>query len=689
MKCPVCRDVDLVAALTREGVEVDYCERCKGIWLDKGEVYYFTKTPTYLRTEIDNGLKNPKPTSRLNPKTNEPMESISLFGGKIIIEYCPRTHGLWLDGGELEKLPGVSPKGLRIRIDKKASPERLKEELVDIQADMARKARISGVAAGLTPLPNLVTRSVVVLTGLYGILALGLIICVHYTGLTAGAALIIGVLVAAFHFITGPFILDFFLRLFFRMSWVKPADLPGHLREFIQRASQENKMRFPRMGIIRDGSPNAFTYGHHPNNARIVVSQGLLDLLGPKESEAVVAHEIGHAIHWDMLIMTMAQLVPLILFYIYRTLIRIRVRGRDKSAPYRYAIAIGSYILYIISEYLVLWFSRTREYFADRFAGQATRDPNSLASALVKIGYGLAGQEPAKATKKAEERRPSSEAIGAMGIFDSKAARTLAITGHSGALKMGEEVDKEALKDAMKWDMWNPWAKYYELHSTHPLIAHRLNYLSEQAAFLGKEPYIIFNRLRPESYWDEFAVDILIRFLPLLAILVSAAFYLRSFNPFFIKFGLFLLGGAYLVNTLFVYGDKDFPEFNIAGLLKKVKVSSVRPVPCTLRGKVIGRGIPGLIWSEDFILQDETGIVFLDYRQPLKIWEFLFGLLRAEELKDEEVALTGWYRRAPIPYIELKTLKTRTKRRTCYVYNMKLVCSLVLIALGILLVVAF
>lgn len=52
--------------------------------------------------------------------------------------------------------------------------------------------------------------------------------------------------------------------------------------------------------------------GHTPNNARIVITEGIMDLLDPPEPEAVVAHEIGHVVHWDMLVMTVAYLVPYI-----------------------------------------------------------------------------------------------------------------------------------------------------------------------------------------------------------------------------------------------------------------------------------------------------------------------------------------------------------------------------------------
>ena len=57
---------------------------------------------------------------------------------------------------------------------------------------------------------------------------------------------------------------------------------------------------------------------------------------------------------------------------------------------------------------------------------------------------------------------------------------------------------------AMKWDLWNPWATFYELNSTHPLTAKRLLHLSRQSEEFGEEPYITFNLSKPESYWDEF-----------------------------------------------------------------------------------------------------------------------------------------------------------------------------------------
>jgi heat shock protein HtpX len=668
MKCPNCKDKDLVSVMTQQGVEVDFCPQCEGIWLGKDEIYHFTKIPTYLKSKIEEALKLQKPSSRLSPLSGRPMIELPLMEGEINIDYCPDSEGIWLDKDEINKLPVIKA---NIQIDRGVFSK--------------EKESISKV---LFSLPNLAFRSGMVLFGMYALLTVFLIVLVELTKIPASFALITGIIVATIHFVLGPFLMDLSLKFLFKMRWVGPADLPANLSNFINNVCNDKKIKFPRMGIILDGSPNAFTYGHHPNNARIVITQGLLDLLNEEESEAVVAHEIGHVVHWDMLIMTLAQLVPLILYYIYKTLIRMRSRGRDKSAPYRLAIAISAYVLYIISEFIVLWFSRIREFFADRFSGEVTGSPNNLASALVKIGYGLAGDDTRKIDIKQKDRRDTLSAVGPMGIFDSKTAKILAVSGYTGSIKMSGAVDKEKLKDAAKWDLWNPWATYYELQSTHPLISKRLKVLSNQSSVLGREPYIEFNERKPESYWDEFLVDLLIKVLPFIAVILGIVLFVIRQEVFLLWLGLFVFGSAYLIQTLFSYPSYDFAEMTIKSLLKKVKVSAVRPISCSIKGKIIGRGIPGFIFSEDFVMQDETGIIFLDYQQPLGIFNFLFGLLRAAKYINQDVKIIGWYRRSPVPYIEIKKFTIGDKESTCFVYHVKLIFCITIIILGFIMAVS-
>jgi Zn-dependent protease with chaperone function len=468
---------------------------------------------------------------------------------------------------------------------------------------------------------------------------------------------------------------------------VEPDQLPPHLRSFIERVCAENKMKFPHVGLIHDGAPTAFTYGHHPSNARVVISQGILDLLEPAEAEAVVAHELGHARNWDMALMTLANLVPLLLFYIYY--LGIRLGGRGRGRDYAVLVALGAYVLYIVSEYLVLWFSRTREYYADRFAGQATGNPNALASALVKIAYGLAAQG-SKDGKEGAEKRERVAALRTLNIFDQTAAVGLVMASSVGRGTDPRHPDVEQIKSAMQWDLWNPWAKFYELHSTHPLVAKRLLYLTDQAAHLCQEPLVVFDRRQPESYWDDFFVDLFMMFLPWLGLLIGAGAAAALWHPVWssvcLALGVSLAGVGSLLKTNFVYRRDFFPHLSVAALLHKVKVSAVRPVPATLTGTIIGKGVPGLVWSKDFVLQDQTGIIFTDYQQPLAIWNFLFGLLRAGQYQGKQVRVSGWFRRAPVPYLEINQVEVidgSLPSRRCYSLYARLAVGAVLIAVGV------
>ena len=668
MNCPTCKTNELRPVLTKQRVEVDYCDSCGGIWLDKGEIFHFTKRRKQLANALKKAVQQARSTSRQCPKTGEALQELSLLDGMLIIEYCPANGGMWFDKGEIKKLLTVDPKKLAIKIE--PVMEEAGKRGFDPDESMQPKEPVS-----LTSLPNLGLRATMTIISLYGLLTLVLILCVELAKLPPSWALIIGVSIAVLQFLLGPWLMDLSLNWFYKMDWVPLYQLSPHLERFIRGTCSAKGMKTPRFGIIDDGGPNAFTYGHTPNNARIVITRGLLDFLDESEVESVVAHEIGHAKNWDMFLMTVVQLVPLILYYVYRTLIQVKSgsSSNNKGSGYVALVAIVSYVLYIVCEYIVLWFSRTREYYADRFAGEVTKSPNSLASALVKIAYGLAGQEGGK-EEEASQRSSKLDAVGAMGIFDSGMARSFALSAYAADTPSTKATDlgrRSNILGAMKWDLWNPWAKYFELHSTHPLVANRMNHLGNQAQAMGQEPFIRFSLRRPESYWDEFFVDIMIMFLPFVAGagLIGASFFAHIDWLYGVAFAV--TGFLMLFKLGFSYPADVFPEMSVSSLLKKVKVSGVRGIPCRLKGKVVGKGVAGLIWSEDFVLQDETGIIFLDYRQPLRIWEFFFGLMRAQDLQDAEVEIKGWYRRSPVPYIELKTLRTERKSRECYVYTIK------------------
>lgn len=92
-------------------------------------------------------------------------------------------------------------------------------------------------------------------------------------------------------------------------------------------------------------------------------------------------------------------------------------------------------------------------------------------------------------------------------------------------------------------------------------------------------------------------------------------------------------------------------------MVGEVEVSAVRTVPGCLRGRIVGRGVPGLFYSSDLVLHDGTGYMLLEYSQLSGLWELVFGALWAERLIGRTGTAYGWYRRDPMPRLELRELR--------------------------------
>lgn len=309
-------------------------------------------------------------------------------------------------------------------------------------------------------------------------------------------------------------------------------------------------------------------------------------------------------------------------------------------------------------QFPILWFSRVREYYADKFAGENIENPGDLAAALVKVAYGMAAKD-----NNSTEYPVNIEAAGAMGIFDKNRAINLAINSYPNQYM--EDINKDLLKKAMRWDLWNPWARFYEFFSTHPLAAKRIINLVTQSQNMGKEPFIEFTENKPESYLDEFFTDATILYLSKITFLLTAGYgiYLSIFSPVITNFQhitfsflIIALGTAMLLRDYFHFKGSLFPITQVSSLLKKVKVSKIRPVPCTLQGKILGHGVPGFLASEDYIFEDETGIIILDSREPIRFWEKLFSILDKDNFHNKEVIIEGWYYRDSIASIVVSSV---------------------------------
>jgi heat shock protein HtpX len=507
---------------------------------------------------------------------------------------------------------------------------------------------------------NLATRSIVVLSLLFALLfAIGTA-AMYALHAPMWFAVLFACGFMGVQFLISPWIIQLVLKI----NWVPVDSVDPSIASLIRDICHKRGIREPRFGLIEDGNPNAFTFGHYPGDARVVISRGILDLCDERERRAVIAHEMGHIVHWDFVVMTVAATIPLILYYVYRFGFA-SGRGSRRGGGMA-AVGLAAFIAYIISQYIVLFLSRVREYYADHFSAESTRDPNALATALVKIAYGLAGAPKPVADKKlaAEMGAPATANAGitaggikTMGIFDARFGASMALAAAGSFNAATHTYDTETTVKAMRWDIFNPWAFICELSSTHPLPAKRIKALDRFAPLVEQQPVYNIPSKADESYMDEFATDLFMNYLPALGVLVGLglAFGLGMHKVSAGSVGAVVLcvGIASLLRTRYMYPMAQFADKQVHDLLPEIKVSRIRCIPAILRGKIIGRGIPGLYWSQDLVVQDETGFMVLQYHQPLRVLQFLFGLFKAGEFVGEDVVAEGWYRRFPMPYLEL------------------------------------
>jgi len=496
-----------------------------------------------------------------------------------------------------------------------------------------------------------ITRSLLFLLALYGLVfAVG-----DWYLVRSGANLWFAVLFAigfvGLQYLVAPWIIQWVLDI----SWCdEGAKLPEANREFIEKLCAERGLKVPRIGIIYSGTPNAFSFGRIRSDARVVVTSGLLDVLTPEEANGVLAHELGHVEHWDFAVMTIAALAPLVLYQIYVV--------TDKINNAR-AVAYGAYVCYLLSQYVVLLLNRTREYFADHYAACVTHAPSTLSSALVKIAYGMVREEGeyqrvmamgSKDDKKdARKMRRLAGTVALMGISNVRSGSAL-------ALAQANPMEAAAV---MKWDLVNPWARFYELSSTHPLTALRVRELNREAETMHQAiEYPLPQDQR--ICWGKFPLEFLVWVLPVLAggLLVTTYWfpyvfrYLQydlpaNFRPML----LMALGVTWFARILYRYRG-EFQDANVGRLLEDLEVSQMRPRAVHLKGKIVGRGEPGAFWSPDLVLRDGTGMVFLLYRSSIPLARWIFGTVSADNYMGQEVKVEGWFRRGLVPYVELSKL---------------------------------
>lgn len=525
------------------------------------------------------------------------------------------------------------------------------------------KLAMAGVGGNLA-LASVVTMSL--MSGMVLVLALGIVLIADSQNPTLGLgiAIAITILFNVAAFFLSPFLMDLTQNWLYKTRWVELAEIENLSPEtinVIRRVCQQKKIKTPRLGIIEDQNPTAFTYGSLPNSARLVVSRGLFTYLDDDEVATVYAHELGHIVHWDFAVMTVASTLVQICYLIYTTARTImRSMGNSKFADAAKTASLVAYIFYFIGTYLLLYLSRTREYFADHFAAEVTGNPNGLSRALVKIAYGIVEEG-----SRAKEPSRLIEGTRALGIYDAKAAAT---TGN--AYRIASQPEK--VGRVFLWDMFNPWGWWMELSSTHPLTGKRVRALSTYAEQLGLETEFDMGKvvgegkhLNKKKLYGTFVSDIFLygaETIGLFAGIAITAMMFASGTQYFGVFGFPLigLGIGVLIKAFVMYPDYGkAAETDVLTLMSDPYASPLRGRPAKLEGKLIGRGDAGYKFGSDLKIQDPSGMLYLRYASRFgSLGNFLFGMKRVESLINMNVASVGWFRRGVMPWMDLIELKS-------------------------------
>ncbi len=167
------------------------------------------------------------------------------------------------------------------------------------------------------------------------------------------------------------------------------------------------------------GAPNAFATGAFKNSALVAVSSGLLGSMNRDEVQAVLAHEVGHVANGDMVTLTLVQgivntfvvfLARIVGFMVDRTVFRSN-ENRSVGPGFYVTVFICEIVFGLLATLIVMWFSRQREFRADRESARYLGSPRPMIGALTRLADLEAGALPASLRAMGIASRPAWMAL--------------------------------------------------------------------------------------------------------------------------------------------------------------------------------------------------------------------------------------------------------------------------------------
>jgi heat shock protein HtpX len=141
----------------------------------------------------------------------------------------------------------------------------------------------------------------------------------------------------------------------------------------------------PKLYLIPEDSPNAFATGRNPSHASVAFTTGILRLMNDNEIEGVVAHELGHVLHRDILISSVAAMVAAAITMLARMAFWFGPRDRDDEGGGMWGGILMMILAPIAAMLIQMAISRSREYSADAASAKYVGSPYPLINGLQKL----------------------------------------------------------------------------------------------------------------------------------------------------------------------------------------------------------------------------------------------------------------------------------------------------------------
>jgi len=269
-------------------------------------------------------------------------------------------------------------------------------------------------------------------------------------------------------YIIGPKIVEWSMRV----KYLEKNQAP-QLHQMVEELAQKAGIPKPRIGVAQISLPNAFAFGRSLSDGRICVTEGIMRLLNENELRAVLGHEISHLRNRDVLTITLLSVIPMILYRIaWHFMWFGGGRRRGGGGANTMLVGLAAFLFYFITNLLVLYASRIREYFADRGSVLLGNKPSWLASGLYKLVYGSARMD----------KDSLREVEGLKAFFANDPTRALNEINELRQLDLDKSgtIDTHELEALQNKKLTLGFGdKLLELLSTHPNMLKRIKQLSQ------------------------------------------------------------------------------------------------------------------------------------------------------------------------------------------------------------------